>query len=812
MHCDQGVGCIVTEIFTQRLDAFMNDGEVLTASQQYQAVNVLGTSFGRVLVFSTRSNEVVTERQLQARDPVVGVGYDGGTIYAGQARGQITRVGTDGRTQVEEEVRNGERLCGVCVDRLSGRGRRLFSYWVQGNGSASVRVVDKSGYGLFGATTTLACRGSNVIGNVGWFGNVVCAVGGTTDDECVRDAHIYIYDYAGRGKEFQDVFTFNGIGITRGSTCCIEAIGEGRIGIVWGVLRVNIEVAPGLAHDGRKRFSQSTLSCGGRDDSIIGIGVMENRVVGCVAVGDERVLRVLVSPSASEEQSGCAVDVGHGRVWVSSYVGDVERVLVVGERSIVSARMLRDEDVVQALVAGKRYGDLLVRASARGTVDKGDIQYFWRGFIVECPRDASARGAELVETQLRGGVIDASDVVAIIGECESEKERVRVVEFIAGYCVWAYHKMRSGYDVLRRAVRGCSGHGSIVVSQDVHDALIDKGDAERYCAGTSVSVDEYKGVVERSVERYNGLLLFPELPARVQAEIGRAALAGAGLAGDAHVGEFQSFVVELDIANGLVDSACEYALRSQNPDTLMNVLSAVESCGIEKAREIAGTLGNDFDSIKMCLPQHDTVRSRVVEFRIFQSLFRIFDRTMATGVRMGVIDAVSHQVGDTHHGPLMLIAASTGRSGDVAVEAVAFICDITSLYGTEHGDAACAVDDTVCRPVIEAVVDTVDKRNTYDVTRRVLVDLLGAGAGPASVVPVLLRRSQFRAQLFDEVPDNLRLAEVSSSVRDIINSMKFTNRTLSDVLVLAKEEARKKLSLASDKRGITFSYSTTFVP
>ena len=76
------------------------------------------------------------------------------------------------------------------------------------------------------------------------------------------------------------------------------------------------------------------------------------------------------------------------------------------------------------------------------------------------------------------------------------------------------------------------------------------------------------------------------------------------------------------------------------------------------------------------------------------------------------------------------------------------------------------------------------------------------------IVPIMLKRSVFKVQLFDVIPDTIKMGDISESIKDMLCSLKFTNRTLTEILKIAKEEAKTKFTKASDKSGITFSGMT----
>ena len=69
----------------------------------------------------------------------------------------------------------------------------------------------------------------------------------------------------------------------------------------------------------------------------------------------------------------------------------------------------------------------------------------------------------------------------------------------------------------------------------------------------------------------------------------------------------------------------------------------------------------------------------------------------------------------------------------------------------------------------------------------------------------MLKRSIFKVQLFDVIPDTIKMGDISESIKDMLCSLKFTNRTLTEILKIAKEEAKSKFLKAGNKSGITFN-------
>ena len=52
------------------------------------------------------------------------------------------------------------------------------------------------------------------------------------------------------------------------------------------------------------------------------------------------------------------------------------------------------------------------------------------------------------------------------------------------------------------------------------------------------------------------------------------------------------------------------------------------------------------------------------------------------------------------------------------------------------------------------------------------------------------------------------MGDICESIKDMLCSLKFTNRTLSEILKIAKEESKTKLTKAGDKSGVTFNMTS----
>ncbi|GAB1224330.1 hypothetical protein ENUP19_0191G0001 [Entamoeba nuttalli] len=271
---------------------------------------------------------------------------------------------------------------------------------------------------------------------------------------------------------------------------------------------------------------------------------------------------------------------------------------------------------------------------------------------------------------------------------------------------------------------------------------------------------------------------------------------------------FKDLFIQFKFNNGLYLPACEYALKTQNPQTLLFILTLIEKQPKDKIKEIVEMFGNDFDSVKMCMPQQDTLNNYIIEFQIYQKLFKLFNKAMNNTIKTALFESISHQIEENKKGPQLLYASVSGRIGDMGQFAIDFIKEILNKYIEENGNELNFYQYDAGVEIIQNVVDVIDKKNSPELARKVFEEIIKTPVVGDVVIPIMLKRSQFKVQLFDEIPDTLKIGDISESVRDMLCSLKFTNHTLSEILKIAKEESKKKMSKASNKTGVTFNMTT----
>ncbi|KAL7722552.1 RING-type domain-containing protein [Entamoeba marina] len=810
-NVDQLLGFIISESFTERLVLYLNEKESISSTLQTPNGTVLGTSLGRVLLFNNNTNEVVNEKQLYSKDEVIGIGYDSGMIYTAQTRGQIVKIHPDFKSLTsEEELKATEKITGFCMDRNGNRNKKMFCYSFQsGSTSPVVRIADKSG--LFGANVNLVCKHCNRVVKMLWIGNVICVVAGNFKDGICKDAFIYLQDTSIKSKDFQDVFNFNNIQIAKGSECCILPCNDSRLVVVYGQLRINIDISPSVLTDGKKKFSQSTFQIVDKSISITSLAMMENRIIGFVNSSDgKNGMKILQSSSSNETNSIHKMERDQEPIAMHGYTMDGEKIIVISKRTIEVARMRKDMDTIQLLIERKRFGEILSRVSAAKEkfTDKGDIQFFWKSYILDLD---SIKDEALVrlENHLKENILDQSDVVAIIQESETKEETKKFIDFFTKYCVKYYQKLKFGYDALLYSKSNITmNESSFIITEDLFKSFTIKQHIDSYHTGTVASLSEYQTIINREIDKYNEVLLFPGMPSSIQRDIGKATTSSEEFAMDKTISDFQSFVIQFDLNNGLYTVACDFALKTQNPSTLLYVLKTIEKNLSDKLKELVPIFGNDFDAVKMCIPTQESFNNMILEFQIYQRLFRLFEKVMSQGYRGNIIESLSHHIDDNKNGPQLLYASATGRIADLGSYAVLFFNDLINKFYDENKGKIRYIDNEVAVDVIMNIVDIIDKKNSTELVRKVFSDVIQNKKVGEVVVPLILRRSSYKVQLFDEIPNEYKIGDISKSICDMICSQKFTNQTLTEVLKLAKEESRRKLSKASDKRGITFSAAT----
>ncbi|GAB1219807.1 hypothetical protein ENUP19_0042G0061 [Entamoeba nuttalli] len=810
---DERFGYIISDSFDNRLNAYLNETETITTAHQAIIGTILGTSFGRVLLFNNKTNEIVNEKQLFTKDAVIGLGYDNGIIYAAQMKGQIVRIYNEFKSiQSEEELKSNEKILGFCMDQQGNRNKKLFCYGTQiGNNPPLLRIIDKSGYGLFGANTNLLCRNCNKILDIKWVGNVICCIGGFYDGKEYKDAYIYLYDFSTKSKEFQEIFTFNNIKISKESYCCVLPCNDNRFIISWGQLKVNIDVSPSMIVESKKRFSQSMFQVNDKSISIRSMALMENRIIGFVDTQEGKSgLKILQSSSGNEPNALYQMDYPKEQVYLFGFINEVEKIILIGKRRIEVGRMRKDSDTIQLLIQKKMFGDILNRVSTSKEkfTDKGDIQYFWKNYILQLT-DIKDESLIRLEQHLKENIIDQSDIVAIIGETEDDQEKNKYIRFFTKYCVKYYHKLKKGYNILLSAKTTIiPSLTTQIITEDLANSFKLKEDIEDYKSGSNVTLNEYTSIINNELDLYNEILLFPGLPASIQNKIGNATTSAQELINDTNIADFQGFVIQFKFNNGLYLPACEYALKTQNPQTLLFILTLIEKQPKDKIKEIVEMFGNDFDSVKMCMPQQDTLNNYIIEFQIYQKLFKLFNKAMNNTIKTALFESISHQIEENKKGPQLLYASVSGRIGDMGQFAIDFIKEILNKYIEENGNELNFYQYDAGVEIIQNVVDVIDKKNSSELARKVFEEIIKTPVVGDVVIPIMLKRSQFKVQLFDEIPDTLKIGDISESVRDMLCSLKFTNHTLSEILKIAKEESKKKMSKASNKTGVTFNMTT----
>ncbi|ELP85360.1 hypothetical protein EIN_086120 [Entamoeba invadens IP1] len=802
-------GSILTEPFDNRLEAYFNPEEKVTASLQTPQGTLLGTSLGRVFLFSPKTNDFKADKQLFSKEPIIGLGYDSNTFYAAHESRQVVRIFNDFKSiQVEEEAKSSERLVAFAVDLNGTRNKKTFSYGVMsGNNAPTVRIVDKSGYGIFGATTNLVCKNCNRLSKIMWVGNVICAVAGVLVGDKYKEAKIFLYDFNAKTKDFQDPICFKDVEIEKDAICCVVPCQDNKFVISWGKIRINVGVSPSFNTEMRKTFDTSPASFPDEDLKIEGMALMENRLIAFARNTSGLFgLKILQSSSVNEVNGFCDLGRTGECQGMYSFKTDVERIVVVRPRKMDIGRMRKESDTIKMMLEKKMYRDVLYKivASKEKFSDKGDIQDYWRMYVLDL-KNITDDSLVCLETHLRENVIDQSDVVAIIQETEKKSDMEKMLMFFTQYCVKYYHKLKRGYNTLLVS-KSCMNpkETSCVITEDFYKAFRIKSDLESHPVGSVVNANEYQNILRNEIDKYNEVLLFPGLPASIQNEIGKMTTSSKELVSDTNISDFQGFVIQFNINNGLYSAACQYALKTQNPETLLFVLKIIEKQASDRLKDIV-SIFNDYDSVRMCMPQQDTLKSLVLEFHIYQQLFMLFEKAMTQAMRNSIFESLAHQIDEKKNGPQMLYASVSGRIADVGSYGVQFLKDVVKKYKEENDGRVDEFErNSDAVKIVQDVVDVVDKRNSVELARKVFSDVIGYPV----LIPIMLKRSQFKVQLFDEVPDTFKMGDVSESVRDTLCSLKFSNHTLKEVLGLATSESKNKLSKAREMRGVTFNTMT----
>ena len=820
---DDMFGHIMLKNFSNLVHDFLQPTEKITSSFQTNYGTVIGTSLGKVGYFSIKTYEMQLEKQLPTSCPVIALGYDYGYVYAAQSNGQIIRLlNKFSETQVEEEMKNGEKLINFCMDQNSNRNKKLFCYALRTTSNQIfVRIIDKGTISLFSGATNLFCKGVNEILCMKWIGNTICIVGAHMENQICKDVIVFYYDYITKAKDFSDVQAYRGVNIEKQDLYCdILHFNERILNIIVGETKIQVDVIPGVNSESKKKFQSTTIQVGDSSVKIRAIGVLDGRMVGYVKVTSGQFgLKILTSQQEEEKKSLCQFDVGPGKVGVYGYNYEGDKISIVGERSLAIARLRKESDLFDLMVERGMYKEILYKIAEHkknpstsisfiDEIEKGQLQEYWDSFLLNL-KEVTDDTLTVLEIHLRDNIIDQSDIVAILGETEDKASMNKYIRYFTKYCVKYYHQMKKGYDILNHAKMILKPTDTnVIITEEVYRSFICQHHIQHYKSGKQLTLKEYTEMLLEEIFKYNEILLYPGLPTSIQNEIGKATTTSKEFINDPNISYFQGFVVEFNISNGLYSVACEYALKTQNPETLLSVLNTIDSLQMDILRKIMPIFGNDFETVKMCLPQQETLKNMIVEFHIYQRLFKLFDRTMSTSMKSAMFESIGHQLGETKKGPQLLYASVCQRVGEMAQFSIDFIVEIMKKFWEENDSSVSFYENEMAVGIIQTIVDVLDMKNSAELIVRVFTEIMKMDDIGDIIVPIMLKRSSFKVQLFDVIPDTITMGDISESIKDMLCSLKFTNRTLSEILKIAKEETKTKFTKAGDMSGVTFNITS----
>ena len=816
-------GYILLKNYSQSLQKLLQSNETITASFQTNFGTVIGTSKGRVGYFSIKTYDMAYTKQLPTSNPVIALGYDYGYVFAAQSNGQIVRLFNKfTETQVEDEMKGNDKLLHFCMDSNSNRNKKLFCYAFKAQTQqVFVRIIDKSAISLFSGATNLLCRGCTDILNMKWFGNTICIVGANMEGTTCKDLYLFMYDYITKAKEFTETQSYKNVNIEKADLYCdIHNFNERTINIICGETKLSVEVSPGVNADSKKKFQVNQLQFEDKTSKIRSIASMDGRIVGYVRTSNGNIgLKILTSSDEKEKKPICQLDVGYGKINIYNYNYEGDKITIVGERSLDICRLRKESDLFDLMVERGMYKEILYKIAEHkrnpmpatsfiDEIEKGQLQEYWESFLLNL-KEIGDDSLNVLEIHLRDNIIDQSDIVAILGETDDKASMNKYIRYFTKYCVKYYHEMKKGYDILNKAKSLIKPNDEyVLITEEIYRSFTCESHINTYRTKKTIPIKEYTETLLEEIFKYNEILLFPGLPTSIQSEIGKATTTIQEFIHDPNVSDFQGFIVEFDISNGLYQMACEYALKTQNPQTLLYVLNTIESISIDNLRSVMPIFGNDFETVKMCLPQQDTLKNIILEYMIYQKLFKLFDKSMNASMKSTLFESIGHQIADTKKGPQLLYASVCQRVGDMAQFSFDFIQEIVMKFEEENGPHARFLENEMAVGIIQNIVDVLDAKNSTDLVVKVFKVILETPKIGDIIVPIMLKRSSFKVQLFDVIPDTITMGDICESIKDMLCSLKFTNRTLSEILKIAKEESKTKLSKAGDKSGVTFNMTS----